>query len=424
MILPNNGKVVIIDDVPDEVLSLMSALSKEGIPFHYYHEEDGSDLPSQPIENVRLIFLDLMLISDDETTRDSQVIAAIAQRLKLILSVNNGPYALVIWSTKEKKYKSKLMKEFKGNLKAYKPLMTLSLDKTNSHNLALIKRELKSKFLKFKSFNSFLTFEALVNKSVGELTNEFSSIYSTDNTWEKNIQGVFYSLAEGLAGKRVSSFNSSKLLKTSFTSLSMTLNDTIEKNIHSKKAITRLKKISSNPTKSLSEIAYLNTKLHLLVQDKGLEHRHTGNLYFTESTSHDINEIMTLSVFKNAAVLTRAKTSPRLIELDVTPLCDYAQNKAKYTRLLPGVAFPLDGILIDDYLNKFKPDYVYLLCPPIIINNLPYWLFFDFRFLISNTSSELLSRRKPTFRLKSEMVTDIQTNLGKHINRPGIISMK
>jgi len=117
MILPNNGKVVIIDDVPDEVLGLMSALSKEKIPFHYYHEEDGSDLPDDHLDNIRLIFLDLMLISDAENTKDAVVIGAIATRLKQILSIDNGPYALVIWSTKENQYKKKLIKEFKGNLK-------------------------------------------------------------------------------------------------------------------------------------------------------------------------------------------------------------------------------------------------------------------------------------------------------------------
>jgi len=299
------------------------------------------------------------------------------------------------------------------------------MDKQNSHNLTLIKKELKSKLLHFKSFNNFLFFESLVNKSVGELTNEFSSIYPIDGNWEKNIQGVFYSLAEGLGGKSVVNYNSNKLLKTSFTSLSMTLIDTIDKNIHSEKSITNLKEIKSNPEKSLLEIAYLNTKLHLLVQNKGLEHRHTGNLYFVDSASHEIDEIMTNSVFKSPALLAQAKNNDcKLIELDVTPLCDYAQNKAKYTRLLPGVAFALGDTLIENYLAKPKPEYTYLLCPPIIIDEQPYWLFFDYRFLISNKSGDLLLRKKATLRLKSEIVTDIQTNLGKHINRPGIISMK
>lgn len=425
MILPNNGKVVIIDDVPAEVSGLMGALSKEKIPFHYYQAEDGSDLPDSHLDNIRLIFLDLMLINDDENTKDAVVIGAIATRLKQILSIKNGPYALVIWSTKEKQYKNKLAKEFKGNLRNYKPLMTLSMDKANSHNLPLIKKELKKKLLKFKSFNSFLIYESLVNNSVGELTNEFSSVYPIDEQWEQNVQGMFYSLAEGVAGRSVSGYSSSKLLKTAFSSLSMTFNDTLEKNIHSQQTVTSLKKISLNPLKTVLETAYLNTKLHLLYQPNGLEHRHTGNLYFIDVDSHDINEMMTLSVFKSLQILEQAKkNSSKLIELDVTPLCDYAQNKAKYTRLLPGVAFALGDTSIENYLTKLKPEYTYLLCPPIIIDKIPHWLFFDYRFLISSTTNNLTNRIKTKYRLKSEIVNDIQTNLGKHINRPGIISLK
>ena len=56
MILPNNGKAVIIDDQLSEAFPLMTLLSQEKVPFVYFQDEGGDDLPEEPLKNIRLIF--------------------------------------------------------------------------------------------------------------------------------------------------------------------------------------------------------------------------------------------------------------------------------------------------------------------------------------------------------------------------------
>ena len=75
MVLPTNGKVVVFDDKYEEVKALLTALSKQKIPYFYFYEEDGSDLPDTQIENVRLVFLDLLLVNDN-SAKEENIISA------------------------------------------------------------------------------------------------------------------------------------------------------------------------------------------------------------------------------------------------------------------------------------------------------------------------------------------------------------
>lgn len=60
MDLPKNGSVVIIDDQIMEALPLMNALAKRGVSYSYY-DGKSKNYPTVPLDNVRLIFLDMHL---------------------------------------------------------------------------------------------------------------------------------------------------------------------------------------------------------------------------------------------------------------------------------------------------------------------------------------------------------------------------
>ncbi|MFH1799979.1 MAG: hypothetical protein ABH891_03920, partial [Candidatus Omnitrophota bacterium] len=160
MILPDNGKVVIIDDDISAVKELMGALSAEKVPFVYYQKEDCTDLPLVPLENVRLIFLDLLLIDETKGQPVSKVIGPIAVRLRKILNRNNGPYVLIYWSNKEIEYKDAFEKLFADQLRDYNPLLILSIDKKYVGDLPAIKTELEKVCVeKFGALNAFLFWE-------------------------------------------------------------------------------------------------------------------------------------------------------------------------------------------------------------------------------------------------------------------------
>lgn len=98
--LPNNGSIVIIDDQIAEARPLFSFLSKENKSFRYF-DGRGSSLPIDDEgdkEAVRLIFLDYNLTAG---STGSNNISTIMTNLKHLISNNNGPYYILLWS-KEK----------------------------------------------------------------------------------------------------------------------------------------------------------------------------------------------------------------------------------------------------------------------------------------------------------------------------------
>lgn len=95
--LPNNGSIVILDDQYTEAEPLIKLLSKNNKSFRYY---DGKpeNLPSDTIEKeaTRLVFLDYNLT--EGTTGSASQASTITANLNRIISEENGPYFILLWS--------------------------------------------------------------------------------------------------------------------------------------------------------------------------------------------------------------------------------------------------------------------------------------------------------------------------------------
>lgn len=95
--LPNNGSIVILDDKYMEAEPLIKLLSKNNKSFRYY---DGKleNLPLDGIEKeaTRLVFLDYNLT--EGTTGSASQASTITANLNRIISEENGPYFILLWS--------------------------------------------------------------------------------------------------------------------------------------------------------------------------------------------------------------------------------------------------------------------------------------------------------------------------------------
>ena len=103
----------------------------------------------------------------------------------------------------------------------------------------------------------------------------------------------------------------------------------------------------------------------------------------------------------------------RGIELEISPICDYAQNKRKRLRILPGLEIP--GKLFD----KDNSKYTYLTIP-IMIDGKERRILFDFRFY----TSELINyfdEKKPLYAIGDELLQNIKEELSTHSMRSGIV---
>lgn len=419
MILPKNGKVIVFDDQHKDVEILLKILSKERIPYLYYQDELGTDLPDFPVENVRLVILDLELVSNNLTSHN--IIAAIGQRLKRVLTKNTS-YILIYWSEKEGKYRSDLENAFNSGLKEYKPIIIKSLSKTeakvNSNPINFIRESLSDEMKLYNSMNAFLLWESCANNASGTITNSLINIFLDCSDWDKNFCNLLFTLSRAEVGTDIiKSLTDKEKLTTAFEIINSTLIDTIENNFQKE-----LEKITISEIKELEqkiqpeEKIKLNTSINL-IKSESLNHYFSGNLYIKPLS--DVGKDIIAHNFQLTKLEDINNSTPKLICLDITPSCDYSQRK-DYTRILYGVI--VSGIFSKSDLKS--EDSRYRLCPIMELETSSY-LIFDYRHFesFSHVNFEAKFEEKPKYRLRKNILLDIQAQLSNHINRPGFVTI-
>ncbi|UII31108.1 hypothetical protein LVD17_22715 [Fulvivirga ulvae] len=420
MKIPSNGKVIVFDDKYDQIANLLKSLSQEKIPYLYYQDEAGSDLPDVPVRNVRLVILDLQLVSDQNFSEEN-IVSSVGARFERTLEPN-VPYILIYWSTKAKKYQTILEKSFEDRLSQFTPLVSVSMKKSEAlkanNPVEFIKNELKQITEEFSSYYTMGMWESAVNDAAGSITNSLINIFDRQKNWDKNFKNLIYSLALAEIGKsHLPEYSDNEKLKAAISVINSMFIDSID--LETDKAFSEVEitdiKQGGNGLSKEARIS-LNSKLHAL-NDSPLKGLVRGNLYVEE-----LNPIGK-KIFKEDVKATfqeslkKEKTKIKSLKLDITPACDYAQKKG-YSRILHGIAIAADV----ERKNLQDGEYMYKQSPTILIGGEPYFIFFDFRYLDSLDSSTL-STTTVNLRLRLNIILDIQAQISHNFNRPGIVTI-
>jgi hypothetical protein len=108
----------------------------------------------------------------------------------------------------------------------------------------------------------------------------------------------------------------------------------------------------------------------------------------------------------------------KYILLEVSPSCDYAQDKWKLHRVILGVMWP------ENDLKKIKKTADYIYFSPIFeVEGKIYKFVFDLRYLTTLSFGELKDK-EPALRIRHDLLIDIQSKVAGHINRPGVICLE
>lgn len=173
----------------------------------------------------------------------------------------------------------------------------------------------------------------------------------------------------------------------------------------------------------------VNTKLHMDVSPQVDWHVQPGNIYI-KPIQHPIRRRTLLKTYydgtqsskvfdsKMKCILSLAELKRFIfVELEISPVCDFAQNKRIKYRLLPGVMVP------EEYAAKsFSSESVYKEIPPIVYNGTVYKLIFDFK-LFKSADMGADMYKQPIMRFRSEALFAIISKLSGHVGRIGITSL-
>jgi hypothetical protein len=514
MILPENGSVVIIDDKPNEALPILKAFSKRGISVTYYQGYNQDELPDAPVQNIRLAIVDLQLLPSDN---DGHTIATrLINILKRIISPDNGPYMLLVWSLKDALFGDSVKQEINRTENNIVPAFIVTLNKTSClvkqslsekqsiiddiidelpsnfedsdveeiksilelklihqeevvyeakpDSLNIIQNTLAEELKNAGVFHLFVIWENLIKKAGETNVQAISNSIQTTELWEQNMRDVIKRMARAKTGQNVTL--TEQTLKTSLSTFTNSFTEELESKIRKynfpdyinldspfiiankvnnhiyqikeftesneikvclnkdgsdlpnsckKNKIQNLPASIGEPTKTVAKDLVDNyIKIPHIINSKLLFEFETsnellpGNVYYID-INNDTKKDYLLTYFDS---LPSELNEFKFLELEVSPICDYAQNKWKKSRLLSGVLYP-------ENLSIKKNSHFYPIEPALLINEKLNRIVFDFQ-LFKSLDKEIVKKRTTAFRLKRELLLDIIANLSGHVNRPGI----
>lgn len=336
--------------------------------------------------------------------------------------------------------------------------------------IEIIKDNIEEQLKMAGVFHLFVIWENLLRRAGSKTVHDISTTIDTNDLWENNMRNVFNRLGQARIGKN--NLDKELFLKEALTTLSGSFSEEIEYEIRKLKfpsyitlnashsisgklfedkfsidvfkdekgkrvrllkngetykgkdniKLEKINVLAANLSekekpfvedlikKYLKIPDIINTKLHLEIEPSGSHI--PGNVYKMDLSDAKKKEYLT-SYLNN---LPEDVSDYHFIELEVSPVCDYAQKKWKKSRLISGLIYPAENSS-----SKFGP--FYKDSPDIIIDNKKYSLVFNYLLFKALDVTEVEQRGKPWFRIKREMFQDILAGLSGHVNRPGITSV-
>lgn len=410
-------RIAIIDDVFGEGDAIRRALSKKGIASVFYYEGDHFEItetnsmgqrvvtvvnesaPTADIhKNIRLVFLDLNF-SDAGTNVATGASTALAKLSKIIDTTSS--YVLVLWSTNTTKpIADEFLLQLARQRTVSNPLIppiklqkSDCLDDLGNYNLDIIQEKIENSLAGIPALEVFSAGERLATNGIGTA---IKSIVNGKNN--DDLCKLITSLSQASGGQDVS--DSERAMNALFT-LNGVCDDEITKEImgHSFSSIPIVDGLGQ------LEKCKLNTSLMFSIGNAG-----PGNIYKTDETIIDIDKLISRPGADNI----------KRIAIDITPLCDHAQNNNLFTTLIFGLLTPVnDGVAKikkkpDKFICKIaedKQDFIYEDIESQIILNL--------RAIKTIANAEIANLTDTGLKLRPAMIIDIQHKVASYISRPG-----
>lgn len=319
--------------------------------------------------------------------------------------------------------------------------------------------KLNNELKKVNALSILLIWENMVNKSANNMVNSVAAFSDISESWNENIEMLIQSLAKANAGKSLGD-TSEEYIVNAMISLNQMLPDelwnqlaqqdiedgifhlvddiSIKKNIDDreysislskrKKFIVKEDGMDFETFRCLNEIKddkkrdfctqmyreYLkivgNGNFKLICESKvPSKVRKPGGIYKAEDENL-LNDLKA-SIFKEGSDIA----CNQLVKLDISSSCDYAQDKLKRIRILPGLI-----VDIDDFSLISCSEDIYCT-PELRFNDRIFKMAFNFHFIM-NDSKKILESEK-LFSFREVFLNEIKHHIATHISRIGIINL-
>ena len=439
-------KVVIVDDEPEDAMPMLEALSKINIPATWYKGTGRDNYPQTPLSGVRLVILDLVLQGQIFDAKQS-----VGALFNLIApNAENGPFFLAIWTEHGEEDKRSFLqalehynngREPNQRITPYGvlPLYKSKFKSAGSFNIAEIKQEVINAIENLSPLDLLLNWETSCGRAATVAVSKILSLLGADNSFTQTANKtklikLLDQLVKASAGDNIPSgdVRSEAYKRALYEPLSYIHEDSV-KHLAPKKDFTstNVDLCMDSSGDNLKATSALNSLL--LFDLASLKEVLPGSIYKLNETPKSRVPIIesredagyvayVKMIFKNkfASCQENIFSSCLPVILEVSPACDFNNNKRKLLRFVYGLIVPRN--LRDKEYKKggLRAKYFNVIGPFIYQNEVHYMIIDSLHLFSIPTKAKLPT---PLFRLRSHVLVDVQAWLGRHISRPGHLSL-
>ncbi|HHN8308543.1 MAG: hypothetical protein E7A54_10630 [Morganella morganii] len=442
-------KVIAIDNEKKELDLAVYGLSKALIPVVpiLYDSIDGvSNSISEPLSGIRLVFCDLNLLDVSSASLEAKhIVGQLGEVLKSVISMNNGPYVLILW-TKHVRLVKEIEHEFKSrDIKILPPIKIASIDKTlipftdddtsiDDKSVSIFSERLNEIINEDLVMKFFSLWEEYCLLAAGDITSTFYKMANPELSWSNEYNESICSTLKGIAQDVVGEDN---VVGREYTCITEIFSSLIQDYLYRKKnenlesSIKDIFQLASGGNK----INYqsLNTFYHIVNDVSSSSERGSFSginddidkyIYF------DKNDVFE-QFFKKSKYLSENSKRENKIEIEeirnksiigfieISPSCDYAQNKTRALRYVFSVLIPYEYVRAKLISSGGEHDGIHVF-PEFMVNDELYSLRSNVRYVISLPDDDNFLRA-PIFRLREQILNDLIHKFSSHASRPGII---
>jgi hypothetical protein len=414
-----------MDDDIDEARPILAAFSRVGVPIAYFDgAKNGLPTPARRLRGIRLAILDMNL---GVTGSDETIASTLVQSFSRIISPENGPYAVIIW-TNHPDLQELVTKYIFAQENLPKPVMVVTLKKasfqsgTKRFKIAKLAKALFSDASVSSPLECLLVWERMTFEAATSVTNDLSDVSDVaaadlkawQEAWKKDALRVLLAISKARAEKLHSAANCIPECFLALNPLHLdrmdhlvdTMKDDLSEHIEGIMTVAEGAKLKRR--------ALVNSMLHLA--SDGLEQFNPGNLYvfskshrppFIPSTKDVLKDVVQGSGPQLKANTNTLMSAVRVCGVEISPVCDHAQAKLGLSRIVVGLLVPAGQtnlIKSAGFLRQVGP---FALGGNRVLPDGVFHLYLNSR-LVTSAKPASLKNLKAIARVRSQLLADLQ----------------
>jgi len=440
----SGARVILLDDEPSEAIPVIKAFSKMGVPVVFF---DGkpAELPTKrnKLRGVRLAILDMNLgLSGSKET----IASTLVQTFGSIIDDDNGPYGILIW-TNHPDLKEVVARYIYEHPTLPKPIFIVTLKKAAFRRagakgaprrfaLGKLSKELIRILAENSPLECMQVWEGACYRAATNVTNSLAYLTGSKaanledwrQAWRTEALKLLLVISKARAEEHHTRENCISSIFLALNPLHADRMDVLVEGLHKDLSFHADHIMAATGGANIERKAKVNSMLHLASDQ--LDNFSPGNLFvfgkqkkpsFMPALKDALQNCIQGNATQRPGNLEVILKQGRLCGVEVTPICDYAQNKMGLSRIVAGVAVPYEHankIKTGNFLKSVGP--FYLAAKPLSAGT--YLLFLNSRYVVTAPPG-VVKKLRAAARIRPQLLSDVQSWASYQAARQGVMML-